>query len=84
MEDAVGLPFPGSDWKMEQTEGMQAKSPRLAETKKDSRLSVKKAYASPQLVVYGDIREITRTLNSLMGNADGMVIGPLILKTGGF
>ncbi len=46
--------------------------------------SNRKPYVSPELSAYGDIRQITQTLNSLMGNADGMVIGPMILKTGGF
>ncbi len=46
--------------------------------------STRKPYVSPELLAYGDIRQITQTLNSLMGNADGMVIGPMILKTGGF
>ena len=46
--------------------------------------SSRKPYVSPELRAYGDIRQITQTLNSLMGNADGMVIGPMILKTGGF
>lgn len=41
-------------------------------------------YSAPTLVRYGDVREITQALNSLMGNPDGMMIGPLVLKTGGF
>ncbi|MCG8456122.1 MAG: hypothetical protein MI919_07560 [Holophagales bacterium] len=44
----------------------------------------RKPYRAPELVLYGDIRQITRALNSLMGAADGMMIGPLVLKTGGF
>ena len=44
----------------------------------------RKPYRAPELVLYGDIRQITSALNSLMGAADGMMIGPLALKTGGF
>ena len=67
---------------MEQTEELLPRSSQLTEAESVS-TSEKKVYASPRLVTYGDIREITRTLNTLMGAADGMVIGPLILKTGG-
>ena len=77
----------GSDLKMGQSETFGAGiSPETSSSSKSTVCtpSGKKAYASPKLVAYGDIRQITQTLNSLMGNADGMVIGPLILKTGGF
>lgn len=35
----------------------------------------KKSYQSPQLRVYGDIRELTLTVNAMAGNVD-MVPGP--------
>ncbi len=49
-------------------------------TKADSQARVKKPYSSPQLAVYGDIRDITQTVFSFKGAADGM---PGFYKTGG-
>lgn len=40
----------------------------------------KKTYKPPELVVYGDIREITRALNTRKGTSDGK--GGGLLKTG--
>ena len=47
-------------------------------------LAREQIYSAPTLIRYGDVREITQALNTLMGNPDGMMIGPLVLKTGGF
>ncbi len=43
----------------------------------------KKPYHEPQLVVYGDIREITRTIQTPTGNLDGQVFRRTQLRTGG-
>jgi hypothetical protein len=37
-------------------------------TESDEDSPVKKAYHSPKLLVYGNIREITQALNGTMGN----------------
>ena len=42
-----------------------------------------RAYSSPRLFAYGDIRQMTGALFSTKGPPDGMVIGMMDLKTGG-
>lgn len=43
----------------------------------------KRPYRKPELVTYGDIREITQTLASSMGQPDGITVFLTKRKTGG-
>jgi len=42
---------------------------------------IKKPYHSPQIFVYGDIRELTESNNLMTGSNDGMTSGYTQLKT---
>ncbi len=44
---------------------------------------MKRPYRKPELITYGDIREITQTLASSMGNPDGLTIFLTKRRTGG-
>lgn len=51
--------------------------------KANEKESFKKPYHSPKIFVYGDIRELTESINTMTGVTDGMTSGYTQLKTGG-
>ncbi len=53
-----------------------------ANTDSPVKTSPKKPYHEPQLVAYGDVREITQGINTSNGAADGTVIRGRIRRTG--
>ena len=60
---------------------IEYKNERMGDLKPKAEGSVKKPYREPKLVVYGDVRTMTRTVSSTSPNSDGATVFGQPLKT---